>query len=185
MTDDNAVQKVKEVMGDKLFEEIRDYFVKGHLGLAELMQIPHNELENLHQLGRLHISKEEYTTAEKILKMLVHLHPNSASFWGTYGMALYHQENWPFARIAYATAQELDLSNMEYIVRGAECELMMNNPKYALDTIKPAFHMKAPDGNKGVELLKMAQRIKMLAENMEPGQDDMDAITRRIQADQA
>jgi tetratricopeptide (TPR) repeat protein len=175
------VNKVIESIGKDRFAQLMKYFLGGQLTLADIRKIPMNELENLHQLGRQHIVRKNYSAAAKVMKMLVHVYPRSAEFWGTYGIALQNTGDFLQARTAYAAAIEMDKTKMELYVYAAECELMLQNSQFALDIIKPVFHLKNKRGKNMVQLLKRAQRIKTIAENMESGPNDMPAMKKRAQ----
>ncbi|MBN1960023.1 MAG: hypothetical protein JW841_03690 [Deltaproteobacteria bacterium] len=181
-TQANEVVAIKKTINEEVFTKLCEHFKNGHLCLSDIAQIPMSELENIHQLARRYLLHQEYVRAAKIMKMLVHLYPYSSDFWGTYGIVLQRQEDYLKARMAYFAANEFDKKRPEWMVYAAECELMLQNPQFALDLIKPVFHLQIANANKSREMLKRAQRIKIIAENMESGPDDLDAIKARIKA---
>ncbi len=175
MSDEAQVQQVKEALGSELFEELLRHFKTGYLCLADIAQIPMSELENLTRLARQHLLRKDYDKAVKLMDMVVHLYPHSHEFWGTYGICLQHHGKYLKARTAYSVAMRLEYTALEWVVYSAECELMLQNPKFALELVKPIFHQKSM-GPKGAELLKRAQRIKSIADNMESGPNDLPAV---------
>jgi len=179
------VAAVKKVIGDKMWKQLAQYFASGHLCLADIAKISMRELENLHRLGCQHLVRKDYVRAVRVFESLVRVYPHSPDFWGSYGIALHRQEKYEKARIAYAVANELDSQKMEWYVYSAECELMLENPKFALELVKPVFHMKNAEGAKGVEMFKRAKRIKAIAENMESGPADLPATRARQKKDAA
>jgi tetratricopeptide (TPR) repeat protein len=167
------VEAVEEAIGKERFAELLKYFGTGHLCLADLARIPQNEIENLHHLACQHLLRKDYVQAEKVIRMVVNLYPSSAEFWGTYGMVFQYQGKWLQARIGYAAAAEIDKQKPDWLVHGAECELMLQHPQFALDLVKQVFHLKSSKAPSAVEMFKRAQRIKVIAEQMEPGPGDL------------
>lgn len=176
------VERVKKAIGEERFADLVKYFSTGHLCLADLARIPQNELDNLHQLACQHLLRQDLGKAEQVMRMLVNLHPYSAEYWGTYGMAFQHQGKWLQARVAYAAAAEIDKHKADWLVYGAECELMLQHPQFALDLVKQVFHLKGGSAPSAVELFKRAQRIKVIAEQMEPGPGDLASVKARSRA---
>ena len=161
----NEVSIVKKTIGEDRFDKLINQLKNEHTCLAHAANIPLTELENLHRLGQKYLLRHEYEQAERLMNMLVHLYPYAAVFWGTYGAVLQCQKHYSQARSAYAVASELDSQCPDWYVYAAECELMMQQPKFALDLIRPVFHMSFLSSGQRVEVLRRAQRIKTLAEN--------------------
>lgn len=181
---DQCVTTVKEEIGEELFAKLFSLYKSGHISMAELMRIPEEELDNLHQLGRQAIVRKNFSQAEKILKMLVQAYPYKGAYWVTYGICLQNLNNFVMARSAYTVALEFDNSLIEAYVYAAECDLRMQTPLYALEILKPVFHLKVKTP-KEIELVQRAARLKAVAEKMESGIDDKDSIDAQMAEDES
>jgi hypothetical protein len=59
---------------------------------------------------------------------------------------------------------------------------MLQHPQFALDLVKQVFHLKGSSAPSAVEMFKRAQRIKVIAEQLEPGPGDLVATKARSRA---
>ena len=171
----DVVKEMKEEIGAELFDKLLDMFKKGQVSVAELMQIPREELDNLHQLARQAIVRKNYEMAENVLAMLTSVDPYTGEYWLTYGIVLQINENWEMARFAFTTALNRNSKILEAYVRAAECDIHMKSPGYAMDILKAAFLLPAKD-SQDIELLNRAKKLQLIAEKMEPGEFDRPEI---------
>ncbi len=178
----NVVQEMKEELGDDIFDKLLDLFKKGQVSVAEVMQIPHEELDNLHQYARLAIVRKDYDKAERVLAMLTSVDPYTADYWLTYGIVLQVKENWEMARFAFTTALNHNSKIIEAYVRAAECDIHMKTPSYALEILKAAFLIPAKS-SQDIELLNRAKKLQLVAEHMEPGEFDRPDIDAAMAAE--
>ncbi len=171
----DVVNEMKEEIGPDLFNKLLDMFKQGQVSVAELMQIPREELDNLHQFARQAIVRKDYDTADKVLAMLTSVDPYTAEYWLTYGIVLQINENWEMARFAFTTALNRSSKLLEAYVRAAECDIHLKSPGYALDILKAAFLLPAKDSQE-IELMNRAKKLQLIAEKMEPGEFDRPEI---------
>ena len=167
----DIVNEMKEEIGSDLFAKLLDMFKKGQVSVAELMQIPREELDNLHQFARQAIVRKYYDKAEKVLAMLTSVDPYTAEYWVTYGTILQINEDWEMARFAFTTALNRNSKLLEAYVRAAECDIHLKSPGYALDILKAAYLLPAKD-SQDIELMNRAKKLQLIAEKMEPGEFD-------------
>ena len=165
------VAEMKEELGADVFDKLLTLFKNGQVSVAEIMQIPREELDNLHQLGRYSIVQKDYEKAENVLKMLTSVDPYQGEYWLTYGICLQNLQDFEMARFAYTTAINRNPKLLEAYVNAAECDICLKSPLFALDILKSAFLLPTKDAQ-DVELMQKAKKLQLIAENMEPGEFD-------------
>jgi tetratricopeptide (TPR) repeat protein len=169
-----AAEEIKAIVGPEMLQRLTEHFMHGRLSLGDLGHFAPAELDNLHRVGQMFITRGQYDDAADVLRMLVFLNQSRADYWTSLGVALQMKRDFIMALAAYTTAQSIAPQLLAPRVYGAECNLQLQRPLVAKELLAVALKLPARTKEER-ELLDRAKRLRTQANSMKSGEHDLES----------